>query len=96
MMLSSQNVAIVKIHSCSRVMAFSNNCLLVLFSWERGFLIESGGTGRVGSHRRYTTSRRSLVRKHTQQYSYHAAVMIEPHRDLWLLMHSIDGLQIAL
>ena len=38
----------VKIPSCSRVMAFSNNCPLFLFSWERGFLIGSGSTGPSG------------------------------------------------
>ena len=36
-MRSSQNVAIEKIPFRSRVMAFSNNRLLFLFSWERGF-----------------------------------------------------------
>ena len=36
-MQSSQNVAIEKIPFRSRVMAFSNNRLLFLFSWERGF-----------------------------------------------------------
>ena len=44
-MLSSQNVAIVKIPFRSRVMGFSNNCLLFLFSWERGFSTGSSGTG---------------------------------------------------
>ena len=43
-MLSLQNVVIVKTPH-SRVMAFSNNCLLFLFSWERGFLIGNSGTG---------------------------------------------------
>ena len=38
-MRSSQNVAIVKIPFRSRVMAFSNNRLLILFPWERGFAI---------------------------------------------------------
>ena len=44
MMLSSQNVAMGKIPFHSRVMAFSNNRLLFLFSWERGFSIGNGGT----------------------------------------------------
>ena len=44
-MLTSQNVAIVKIPFRSRVMGFSNNCLLFLFSWERGFSTGNGGTG---------------------------------------------------
>ena len=48
MMLSSSNVAIVKIPSRSRVMTFSNNCLLFLFLWERRFSIGSGSTGPVG------------------------------------------------
>ena len=39
MMLSSQNVAIVKIPFRLRVMAFFSNCPLFLFLWERGFLI---------------------------------------------------------
>ena len=36
---------IVKIPSRSRVMAFSNNCPLFSFSWERGFSIGSCSTG---------------------------------------------------
>ena len=36
-MLSERNVAIVKIPFRSRVICFSNNRLLFLFSWERGF-----------------------------------------------------------
>ena len=56
-MLSSQNVAIVKIHFRSRVMGFSNNCLLFLFSWERGFLIGNSGTGeRLTLHHEQTIS----------------------------------------
>ena len=43
-MLSSENVAIVEILFHSRVMAFSNNCLYCLFSWERGFSIGNSGT----------------------------------------------------
>ena len=43
-MLSSQNVAIVKILFRSRVMGFSNNCLLFLFPWERGFSTGNSGT----------------------------------------------------
>ena len=43
-MRSSQNVAIVKIPFHSRAMAFSNNRLLFLFSWERGFAIGDSGT----------------------------------------------------
>ena len=35
----------VKIPFHSRVMGFSNNCLLFLFSWERGFLTGNSGTG---------------------------------------------------
>ena len=35
----------MKIPFHSRVMGFSNNCLLFLFSWERGFLIGNSGTG---------------------------------------------------
>ena len=38
-MRSSQNVGIEKIPFHSRVMTFSNNCLLFLFPWERGFAI---------------------------------------------------------
>ena len=34
-------MVIVKVPSYSRVMVFSNNCLLFLFSWKRGFLIGS-------------------------------------------------------
>ena len=44
-MLSSQNVAIVKFPFRSRAMAFSNNRLLFLFPWERGFSIGNSGTG---------------------------------------------------
>ena len=44
-MLSSQNVAIVKIPFRSRVIGFSNNRLLFLFPWERGFAIGNSGTG---------------------------------------------------
>ena len=43
-MLSYLNVAIVKIPFRLRVMAFSNNRLLFLFSWERGFSIGNSGT----------------------------------------------------
>ena len=43
-MRSSQNVAIVKIPFRSRPMAFSNNRLLLLFPWERGFAIGNSGT----------------------------------------------------
>ena len=38
-------MAIVKITFCSRVMGFSNNCPLFLFSWERRFTIGNSGTG---------------------------------------------------
>ena len=47
-MLSSQNVAIVKIPFRLRVMAlmgFSNNRQLFLFSWKRRFLTGNSGTG---------------------------------------------------
>ena len=44
-MRSSQNVVIVKIPFRSRAMAFSNNYLLFLFPWERGFAIGNSGTG---------------------------------------------------
>ena len=44
-MQSSQNVAIVKNPFRSRAMAFSNNRLLFLFQWERGFAIGNSGTG---------------------------------------------------
>ena len=43
-MQSSQNVAIVKIPFSSRAMAFSNNRLLFLFPWERGFSSGNSGT----------------------------------------------------
>ena len=43
-MLRSQNVAIVKIPFRSRVIGFSNNRLLFLFSWERGFSTSNSGT----------------------------------------------------
>ena len=45
-MLSYLNVAIVKIPFRSRVMGFSNNRLLFLFSWEREFLTGNSGTGK--------------------------------------------------
>ena len=38
-------MVIVKIPFHSRVMGLSNNCLLFLFSWERGFLTGNSGTG---------------------------------------------------
>ena len=38
-------MTIVKIPFQSRVMGFSNNRLLFLFSWERGFLTDNSGTG---------------------------------------------------
>ena len=67
-MRSSQNVAIVKIPFHLRAMAFSNNRLLFLFPWERGFAIGNSGTQLatvvLGIHRRYTMSKRSLVRKY--------------------------------
>ena len=44
-MLSYLNVAIVKIPFHSRVMGFSNNRLLFLFPWERGFSTGNSGTG---------------------------------------------------
>ena len=44
-MLSYLNVAIVKIPFRLRVMDFSNNRLLFLFSWERGFSTGNSGTG---------------------------------------------------
>ena len=44
-MQRSQNVAIMKIVFRSRVMAFSNNRLLFLLPWERGFVIDNSGTG---------------------------------------------------
>ena len=44
MMRSSPNVAIVKIPFRSRAMAFSNNRLLFLFPWEKGFVIGNSGT----------------------------------------------------
>ena len=44
-MRSSQNVAIVKIRFRSRASyGFSNNRLLFLFPWERGFAIGNSGT----------------------------------------------------
>ena len=43
-MQSSQNVAIAKIPFRLRAMAFSNNRLLFLFPWERGFAIGHSGT----------------------------------------------------
>ena len=68
-MRSSQNVAIVKIHFRLRAMAFSNNRLLFLFPWERGFVIGNIGTQLatvvLRIYRRYTMSKRSLVRKYT-------------------------------
>ena len=42
-MRSSQNVAIMKIPFRSRAMS-SNNRLLFLFPWERGFAIGNSGT----------------------------------------------------
>ena len=44
MMLSYLNVAIVKFPFCSRAMGFSNNRLLFLFSWERGFSTGNSST----------------------------------------------------
>ena len=68
-MRSSQNVMIVKNPFRLRVMAFSNNRLLFLFPWERGFAIGNSGTqlatAVLGIHRRYTMSKRPLVRKYT-------------------------------
>ena len=60
-MQSSQNVAIMKIPFRSKAMAFSNNRLLFLFPWERGFAIGNSGTQLaavvLGIHRRYTMSK---------------------------------------
>ena len=60
-MQSSQNVAIVKIPFRLKAMAFSNNRLLFLFPWERGFAIGNSGTQLaavvLGIHRRYTMSK---------------------------------------
>ena len=69
-MRSSQNVAIVKIPLISfESYGFSNNRLLFLFPWERGFAIGNSGTQLaavvLGILRRYTMSQRSLVRKYT-------------------------------
>ena len=44
MMRSSQNVAIVKSPFRLRAMAFSDNRLLFLYPWERGFEIGNSGT----------------------------------------------------
>ena len=44
-MLSYLNAAIVKIPFCLRVMGFSNNHLLFLFSWGRGFSTDNSDTG---------------------------------------------------
>ena len=56
-MLTSQNVAIVKIPFRSRVMGFSNNCLLFLFSWERGFSTGNSSTGKPSTlHHEQTIS----------------------------------------
>ena len=50
-------MAIVKIPFCSRVMGFSNNCLLFLFSWERGFSIGNSGIGEPSTlHHKQTIS----------------------------------------
>ena len=43
-MLSLHNAVTVNIPSCSRVMAFSNNCTLIC-SNGKGFSIGNGGTG---------------------------------------------------
>ena len=55
-MQSSQNVAIVKIPFRLRVMAFSNNRLLFLFSWEMGFLIGNSDTEPSTLHHEQTIS----------------------------------------
>ena len=50
-------MAIVKIPFCSRVMDFSNYCLLFLFSWERGFSTGNSGTGEPSTlHHKQTIS----------------------------------------
>ena len=48
----------VKIPFRLRVMGFSNNHLLVLFSWEKQFL--TGNSGTEDSSRCYTTSRPAI------------------------------------
>ena len=52
----------VKIPSRSRVILI---IAYYFFSWERGFSIDSGSTGPVGSHRRCIMNKQSQVRKHT-------------------------------
>ena len=48
-------MAIVKIPFRSRVMGFSNNRLLFLFSWERGFSTGNSGTGEPSTLRHEQT-----------------------------------------
>ena len=68
-MRSSQNVAIVKIPFRSRAIWPFLIIAYFLFPWERGFAIGNSGTQLatlvLGIHRRYTMSKRSLVRKYT-------------------------------
>ena len=63
-MLSYLNVVIVKIPFRLRVMGFSSNRLLFLFSWEGAFRLETVVLGTIEATPE-STSRRSLVRKCT-------------------------------
>ena len=65
-MLSYLNVVIVKIPFHLRVMGFSNNRLLFLFSWERGFLTGNSGTGEPSMlHHQQTISDEEIFNAHT-------------------------------
>ena len=60
-MLSYLHVAIVKIPFRLRVMSFSNNHLLFLFSWERGFSTGNSGTGEPSTlHHKQTISDKEM------------------------------------
>ena len=76
-MLSSQNVAIVKIPFHSRVMGFSNNCLLFLFSWERGFSTGNSGTGEPSTlHHKQTISGEKMHALTTSMVSVMASYIV--------------------
>ena len=73
MMLSSQNVAIVKIPCCLRVMGF----LIIaycLFSWERGFSTDNNGTGEPSMlHHKQTISGEEMLTLTTSMVSVMAS-----------------------
>ena len=77
-MLSYLNVAIVKIPFCLRVMGFSNNHLLFLFSWERGFLTGNSGTGEPSTlHHEQTISGEEMHKLITFMVSVMASNIVD-------------------